>query len=317
MAAVASWVKAHPRQLKIGGALGLALALVIGAGVYRLIDQVTNTPTGVVRSYLQALAQGNSAKALSFADSPPADTALLTDEVLAASNQRMPLTDIEVNDPDLTGTVAVTYRRGGELINTAFDTVKRASKWRIGTVAAEVDLQASYPGFSLLVNGVPASDRVVVVFPGSYQVRVDSEYLQVDGGEFLVKNGSGLKLNTSIRLSAAGVAGFREAAKVKLEACRGQRSLEAFGRRLAPYVYKPKGVKVKAETIRWELIGGAEALDRLEPTIRDASGLMAAPTRVLLRTGLQTTAGRSYDFRTGITTVYGGLAADGFKVMFE
>jgi hypothetical protein len=317
MATMASWVKTHSRQLKIGGVLGLAFALVIGAGVYRLIDQVTNTATGVVRGYLQALAQGNSARALSFAESPPDDTSLLTDEVLAASNQRMPLTDIEVSDPDRTGTVAVTYRRGGELVNTAFVTVEEGSKWRMRTVAAEVDLQASYPGFALIVNGVPVPSRSIVVFPGSYQVRIDSEYLQVDGGEFLVKNESGLKLNTSIRLSAAGVAGFREAAKAKLEACRGQRSLEAFGRKLAPFVHKPAGVKVKTETIRWELIGGAEALDRLEPTILDPSGLMAAPTRVLLRTGLQTTDGRSYDFRTGITTVYGGLATDGFKVIFE
>src|SRR5690606_4150814 len=90
-----------------GGAFVLLVAVLVLAFVLNSVaksgqavaddaEQATGTPEDAVTAYLQAVADGDAEAALGYLESTPSTTELLTDEVLMASAQQAPLTDITV-----------------------------------------------------------------------------------------------------------------------------------------------------------------------------------------------------------------------------
>ena len=94
----------------------------------------TPRPSDAVSAYLQALAAGDAVAALSYAADPAPTGVLLTNEVLAESQNRAALSEIQVpvvEDQNATS-VSATYTLGSSAVSESFDVVKVADAWKPG-----------------------------------------------------------------------------------------------------------------------------------------------------------------------------------------
>jgi len=117
------------------------------------------------------VAAGSASGALSYAVDPVTTGPLLTDQVLAQSRRRAPLSGIEVPpvDDEQATTVTAAYRLGGTAVHTVFDVVKVGDEWKLAEVVKRVDVGLSRAkSVPMLVNGVKVSGNTVNVLPGSY-----------------------------------------------------------------------------------------------------------------------------------------------------
>jgi hypothetical protein len=296
--------------------VALVLVIVLGGALYVWPGLPKVVPAATVRAYLQALASGDAATALSYAKTKPADTSLLTDEVLAVSNQRAPITDIWVN-PFATdyGRVAASYRRGGQVINAVFDTSMVGGFWLLEEVAVKVWL-GSDGKFKL--NGVVAADNAdAVVFPGSYTITPVSDYLRVERGDFVVNTPFTRVyeypgyIDPAPRLSEAGTIAFRDAAKAELVTCLNSKTLDAFGDDIfRNSISEESNGETSAEAVKWTVVGGS--FDDLVVKGVGWDGA-SATSRVLLRVTFKTADGKSHQVNTGISKVSASLSANGFN----
>ncbi|EHB46450.1 serine/threonine protein kinase [Mycolicibacterium rhodesiae JS60] len=142
--------------------------------------------------YLQALAAGDAATALSLSASPPADTHLLTDAVLKAGLASLPLTDISVTNLDPVGTevprterlhLAATF---GAQKSQADVTVRNSDgKWKLDATTVQVPLGApgSEPNEGLKavgIGGLPSfGGPMLTLFPGSPPVDSANRFVDV------------------------------------------------------------------------------------------------------------------------------------------
>lgn len=131
------------------------------------------TASDAVSGFLQAVAKGDPATAVSYAASPGLDTTLMTPEVLAASAKLAPMTDIAVTpvtDPDATS-VPVTYTLGKTPVSTSFEVVKTSDDaWKLAAISTDLDVSVvKEDGIPMLVNGVALKKATVALLPGVYR----------------------------------------------------------------------------------------------------------------------------------------------------
>ena len=119
-----------------------------------------------VVGYLEALAAGNVAGALSYAVDPvPRAVAHRTGA--GRVPRRAPLTGIEVPPvDDEQATVTAAYTLGKTAVD--FDVVKVGDDWKLVEVVKRVDVGLSRQSVPMVVNGVKVSGNTVKVLPGSY-----------------------------------------------------------------------------------------------------------------------------------------------------
>ena len=140
----------------------------------------TPRPSDAVSAYLQALAAGDAVAALSYAADPAPTGPLLTNEVLAESRDRAPLSEINVpvvEDQNATS-VSATYTLGNDAVTESFDVVKVADTWRLSRAVKDLDLGfivgESVP---VKINGVKVDQDSVAVLPGSYAFTTGLPYV--------------------------------------------------------------------------------------------------------------------------------------------
>ena len=185
-----------------GGAFVLLVAVLVLAFVLNSVaksgqavaddaEQATGTPEDAVTAYLQAVADGDAEAALGYLESTPSTTELLTDEVLMASAQQAPLTDITVQtsvEDDYSTTVKATYTVGDEPVDQTFDVYQdRDQNYKILGGTGRLTSYESFTGLSPTVNGVPITAEFggerLDVFPGAYTLELDDEHYKLDGGK--------------------------------------------------------------------------------------------------------------------------------------
>jgi len=137
-------------------------------------------PSDAVSGYLNALAAGDAATALSYAADPVQPGPFMTNKVLAQSIKRAPITDIQV--PAVTdqqpSTVSATYRVGKTKVNTSYDVVKASGAWKLSAVHKTIDLGlVRSPSIPMLINGVKVKSDFVDLLPGSYAFTTASPHL--------------------------------------------------------------------------------------------------------------------------------------------
>ncbi|MDO5082779.1 MAG: hypothetical protein Q4D89_05175 [Arachnia propionica] len=184
--------------------------------------RLPSTPKEVVEDYLGAIARGDAeaARAL-IVDSTNPDKSLLTDEVLKESLTRAPMTDITVEEgsgSNLRDAVKVTYTLGGEVISDELNV--NMNERKIHYALPHLYL-GPVQGLAVKVNGVvPQSDRPLV-FPGSYQVVSDNEYLEVAGENIITRKYSSDHTYTDLKVqvSQAGIDLYREKVVPEVKAC--------------------------------------------------------------------------------------------------
>ena len=210
-----------------------------------------------VRGYLEAVASGDAATALGYLAEKPASTELLTDGVLAASNQTAALTGIDVTivtpaaatgtptaptsasttalgtaSADDTAEVTARYRLGDTDVDQTFTVVERGGSWKVVGGTATVDLSVSTGSLPLAVNGQAVSEAsAAVLFPGSYTIAVTGDvatYLTLGTATFQVTDLTSTKAPTvSVALTDDGATAFRQAVRTAVDACVASPNLDS------------------------------------------------------------------------------------------
>jgi len=171
-----------------------------------------------VEQYYNAIAAGNAAKALEALKNKPSSTALLTDKVLNSSD---PITDVSVVVMSQSGSkaeVEVTYSINGtstKLKHTLerTDGKDAARVWQIADRLAQVDVSAGAGSLPLLINEQPVPDPASVeLFPGTYTLTADTEYVTLSNNTFTVTDRSMTKTDAvTATLTDDGADAFRAA----------------------------------------------------------------------------------------------------------
>jgi hypothetical protein len=187
-----------------------------------------------VLGYLTAIADADAKKALRFLSSPPETTTALTDEVLKASKELGPITEIEVVDESGssgTADVTVSYMLGGTPVTATFGALDYDDDqvWEVtgGTASISTD---SYAGLGLMINGQEIDEDFVDLFPGSYQLTLSQpNFAPSNGGTFTVTEPFASVDVYELRpaLSEAGLQTFRGLVRAAVDACVASTTLAA------------------------------------------------------------------------------------------
>jgi hypothetical protein len=269
-----------------------------------------------VETYLNALASADAATAVKAAVTPPTETALLTNEMLASSQKRAPITDIVVKEASgsTSAVVPVTYKLGGKAITASFPTQKVGNEWRLVTITRDVQL-SGIDGVSVTLNGLPVAEAAhLTLFPGSYVLASANDRLSLSGGEFLVQSPSDFANPTlSASISDKGLADARTAAQAFLNACVKKKEMTPTG---CGFGVTSAGVKVKS--VSWQVTSGAKELKVADFKTTSSEPYVATVyPYVQLKANVIDSSGRRYTGMDVITVVKADLSGSDVVVTFN
>ena len=282
--------KSSGRVFLIVGAIVLAL-IIIGVGAAVLLNRSTETttdpidppgtggpggsaPPGAsstapppastkadqsVRSYLEALAAGNAAAALSLGKDQPTDKTFLTDAVLAESNKRAPITEITVSPPDseYDSRIEAVYKMGDQQVNETFTVQKQGDVYLLYDVTQDVNLEnIRNRTLPMQINGVGVTSDTVHLFPGSYRLTTGSDYIAYGGGPMVISSPNDFPSAYDHRpvITSAGTKAVIAAAKTKLEGCAKEAEFKPSG---CPFlnIRENPGQNITESSVRRRIIG--------------------------------------------------------------
>lgn len=214
----------------IGGGALLVLLIAAAIIVPALLRGPAPTASSSVEAYLTAISEGDAETALEYVD-PYGDKSLLTDEVLKASNELAPITDIVVEESDsgsYESTVTATFSVGGETVERDFTVYSYSDEFQISDGLSSVSL-SYFNGLGLTVNGVEPEDEYSYVFPGTYQLALAYEQfaLDSDSDTFQIIEPDDAEVFYDVRpvLTEDGEATFRELVTAAIQECVAMKTL--------------------------------------------------------------------------------------------
>ncbi|MCS5497768.1 hypothetical protein NY547_11020 [Cnuibacter physcomitrellae] len=293
------WAQGNPngsgrppkRGLSVGALIGIIgggvfLLLVIGVIVAIVVIRSVASPAGggtsqsaspsqVVTEYLTAIADGDAEKALGYLGTPPEDKSLLTDDVLAASNELAPLTGVSVVTEDTSNgssDVTVTYQLGSQPVTAEYSVLDYDDDgvWEISGGTGYIST-SKFEGLGLTINGtaVPDGDEVEV-FPGSYQLATTSANFTLSGDATVVVDqpfGTADTSDITPALTDAALQQFRGLVRAAVEGCIASTTLDA-GCGLAIPATLSDGTQLTDGTIQRTLPADTSTtIDSLEVTL--------------------------------------------------
>ena len=228
---------APPPKRRRGIVIGLVAAAVVTvlALLAALAVVITRSDSGgsgaggesaqaAVVAYLEALARGDAATALSYSKSQPVSAELLTDEILGRQIAKWPITDIRVldtTDNSVVSQVHVTAKFGNEVSETRL-LVEKHGGWKLSNGFIKIDKTqiGQKDAETLTVFGQPV-DQPRYVFPGFVDVGSTSPYLSVTSKPMLLQElAAGVSvMSMSFKLSDAGEQAIRAAIADSFTAC--------------------------------------------------------------------------------------------------
>lgn len=243
------------RPVVVVSAVVVVLAALVGTVLWSQAnaqqakeDAIRSTASG----YLEAIAKGDADAALQRLSQQPANRDLLTDEVLKASMEAAPITDIAVTGfearPD-SATVAVTYKLGSESVSTDVDLVGDGrTNWKLASGLSELQV-TNLKG--LTVNGATVGQTVSPVFPGTYTAKPAIEQIALDGPTTVTipaPNTPAATLEVTPKLSDTGIAQAREAAKAAFDTCLASKETAPPG---CPWRMDDSDVQITPDSVRY------------------------------------------------------------------
>lgn len=317
--------------LILGGMLGLmALALVALVTLRGLptpfqsdgpTARQTDTAAHAVQGYLEALASGDATGALGYALTAPADTSLLTDEVLTMALADSPIAAIQVTGTGAGATqqtVLASYQLGSTPVNAAYALTKSGNEWLLDSVAADIDVSYLDLGtIALVVNGVTLTTDRPSLFPGTYTLTTASKRLAVADGSFVIESPDSQPdlYSVGFKLTKSGRAELIKAAKATLQKCLATRDAAPKGCGFG--LKAPKGVTMTWSTLRWRVSSGANALASIKPALEESDpGRATAAVRIKVRGDVSSKDGRNWYGTSEISTVSGDLTRKTILVRF-
>lgn len=221
--------------LSVGGALLLVIIVVVSIIAFSGGSD-KSTASAVVKGYLEALAKGDAAKALSYSSDKPANTEFLTNETLAKQIAKWPITDIRILSDDSSygfGRVHVSAKFGDQVSDEEMTVKKSGKEWQIEHAAIKFDPKSftsdDGPSKTLTVFGQPVGDSPVYVFPGWIDFGSDNANLKAEPKKpYLLKElftGSAYLNDIVYSLSPKGEKSVSQAISAKLAQCTASTSL--------------------------------------------------------------------------------------------
>lgn len=176
-----------------------------------------------VKGYMDAVAAGDAAKALSFSSGTPSDATLLTDAVLAASKQKHPITNIQVSEGASKYERTATFTVDGKQYTQGFFvTSGGGNTYTLQKPAVDVSLgQMPVNAVGLTVNGVEVKGQKFSLFPGVYDLGTKNANFTASSPTLAVQSKyDSLSSEVTAKLSATGDAAARKAAKDQIAKCQ-------------------------------------------------------------------------------------------------
>lgn len=243
--------------LLIGGAAVLVALVVIVAMFFGkspggAAGEQDPRPSDAAVRFLEAVAAGDSARALSLQQQRPKDNVLLTDAVLRESRQRAPISRIRVSQETPTE-VELTYQLGNAEARGRFVPVKQPDgsyKVDRGTTTVQITRPKSIP---VLFNGVKIETNEVEAFPGTYEMSTGMPYITFTETQFTVSGPTSFpRLAPAVTLTDAGRAAMLDATRRALDACIAAKDLNPPN--CPQQVGMPPNTRADNNTIRWQLL---------------------------------------------------------------
>ncbi|WP_028463507.1 DUF4878 domain-containing protein [Nocardia sp. 348MFTsu5.1] len=220
--------------LGVAGVVVLVVILVLSLVVFTG-DSESGEPDAVVTSYLQALADGDSAEALGLMKAPASEL-LLTDDVLKKQQKIAAITDVKIIDTSDSGdnaTVQATYMFGDRKADETFSLTKAGDDWRLDDGAVVIDISYFKDGIpGLTVFGVPVdNESKIYVFPGPVEWGTSDENFTVvdeNQSEFAMSGNSyGSANSPTVDLSSTGTAAVQSAIQAYVDNCALSKETDA------------------------------------------------------------------------------------------
>jgi len=245
----------------------------------------TATPTApevpqheVVEGFLQALASGDAATAISYMEDAPSDATFVTNQVLAKSLDMAPLTNISVTpvtDPDETW-VNATYNLGDKSVSTSYEVRVAGDVYLLTNATVKADVSGIYRrDIGASINGVSLAGTTVSsveLFPGVYQLELENPLLMLSNDRFTVTGPDDSAVwDADYSLAEDAQAKLAAAAKSRLRGCVGEKKLWTsceFG------VPNPPGKVVKS-SINWKISSGNSDYSKAKFELYDATTAIA------------------------------------------
>lgn len=251
-------------------------------------------PSDAVLGYLTALSSKDAQKALSYGQSEPTESSMLTDKALSAALKDAPLTAIEVPqvDSENEASVEASYQLGKRTVTETFDVVKQGDEWKLRRVAAEIELGPVRSGsVPLLVNGTKVSKDLVSLFPGSYKISTGLKYSDYGkDSTVLVRSPSGSPDTSqlAVRITAEGKSAAVAAAKKSYTRCLKS---DDPAPSKCPNRWTSNAAKWRKGTVDWEQ-RGSDPFKKAKVTTSGLFAQVQIPLRVEL-SGTCTQGGRT------------------------
>jgi hypothetical protein len=256
--------------------------------------QNTPRPSDAVTAYLQALAAGDALTALSYAADPAPTGRLLTNEVLAESRERAPLTEIQVPvvEDQNAKSVSATYTLGDSTVSESFDVVKVGDSWKLSRAVKDLDLSFFMDGsVPVKINGVKVTESSVAVLPGSYAFSTGLPYVGYGSKNVVLVKSPYVEADTyrvQSQLTKSGKKAVISATKKSYNRCLDAHSLNP---KNCPMNFDSK-YKYTKSTITWRQ-AGSDPFRKSEVTF---SGTQA---RIEIKLNLKLSGSCTYQGRSG------------------
>lgn len=213
-------------------------------------------PSDAVAGYLQALADGNATAALAYSEEGLTPGGALTDEVLADSNSRAPITNINVPvvDDKYAYKVPATYNLGDTKVSADYSVTESGGSWKLTKVTADLSVYSAKTQYApIKINGAKVDvEDSIEVFPGSYAFTTDSKSLSYGSSTVLVKSPRDYPRTDKVKLQLTkdGKTAAIKAAEASYKKCLQQGKVTVKGcpfGKLNSYSYN-----IDKKTVRWK-----------------------------------------------------------------
>lgn len=225
---------------------GVVVLLALAIGLIAILAGGGDKPSATVKTYLQALSDGNATKALDQGGKP-SDTTFLTDAALKTQQGVAKISNIDVSDGYSSGNrarVTATYKFGNKQADESFSLTKISGDWKLDATVYPIDLTSlDIPDLTLLGIKADGKDKAYV-FPGPLTWGSSNDYYTVkdSGGadDFTLSPSDGSFSYTSLEtdLSDTGQKAVADAVTTLLTTCAASKSLEPDNCPQAEYDYE-------------------------------------------------------------------------------
>lgn len=244
-----------PKQLIIAGVAALAvIALIVWAVVSGSAAARENAIKSAAQSFVTAIADADADAALDLLAERPANTALLTDDVLAASQREAHLTEVEVTSVtqrEQGATVAVSYQLGTERVDTQLDLVDAGNSWKVTDGTANLDVPDAR---GITVNGAALTENVNPAFPGTYVAAPVSDVVTIEGeSRATIKDPAqeGATLAVTPALSESGREKVVTTVKTRFEECLAEKVSRPAN---CPFGFGDENVEITPDSVQFTLV---------------------------------------------------------------